>query len=214
MVDYAEALKRPFSDLKKLVIYMILSIIPVINFISVGYLLDVADNSLKKNKDLPEWDDFARLFVEGVKLFFITMIYSIPLIILLVLFVVWIIGEVGTEILSYNIEQVVSTLINLGFAASIFLAAIFLIGILILYFQIGAVIRYVKLRKIKEAFNFREISKKVFTTTFFVPWLIGSAIVAIITGSLSLIPYFGSAIGGAIGSIFYYTVLAEAYAKA
>ena len=37
MVDYVKAIKRPFSDITKLVIGILLHFIPIVNFINFGY---------------------------------------------------------------------------------------------------------------------------------------------------------------------------------
>ncbi len=206
MADFAEALKRPFSDIKKLLIYIALSIIPIVNFISMGYLLDVAETSMKKKKDLPEWKDFARFFVEGLKGLIIGVVYMIP---------VFIIGFILLGAYRGIFAQMDVGLIVQNFAAlgTGFIVTM-LLTILIAYFSLGAIMRYIKFRKIEEAFKFKEISKKVFTKTYFVAWFIGLIIFALISALFSLIPVIGSIIGSAIGGIFYFSVLGEAYAKA
>ena len=56
------AVIRPFTDFKKLLIGILLNIIPVINFFALGYLLECGRTP---KKDLPEWKNFGDFFVEG-----------------------------------------------------------------------------------------------------------------------------------------------------
>ena len=196
MVDYVEALKRPFSDLTKLLIYIIISIIPIVNFISSGYLLDVAQTSMKRKKALPEFKNYVRLFVEGIKVLVIGIIYMIPAIIALFF--------AGVSGFGFH------SITTLG--AGIIIAAI--ITLIMAYIATGALLVYADKRKIKEAFNIKAINKKIFTSTFFVGWIIAIVIAAIIDVILAFIPLIGGILGGAIGGIFYMSVMGETYSEA
>lgn len=55
MVDYIENIKKPFSDVKTLIIGIILSIIPIVNLLVSGYVLKVAEDSIKGKKGLREF---------------------------------------------------------------------------------------------------------------------------------------------------------------
>lgn len=205
MVDYVEALKRPFSDLTKLLIYIVVSIIPIVSFIGGGYLLDVAETAMKKQKKLPEFKDIVRLFVEGLKSFVISIIYMIPVIVV-ALIVATISGIAFTSL---------NTLNMLSFAAiGGWMILIAIIAVITVYFATGAILRYADKRKFNEAFNFKAISKTVFNSNYFVGWLIGFVITAGLVFVIGLIPYIGSMIGAAVGGIFYMSVLGEVYRKA
>src|SRR3989338_4250350 len=86
MVDYIEAIKKPFSDLKKSGLAVLFGLFGMIIFIpylfNFGYFLECAKNSSKK--ELPEWGNYWEKFVRGFFLFLIFFIYAIPLLILLV----------------------------------------------------------------------------------------------------------------------------------
>jgi hypothetical protein len=49
MVDYTNAIKKPFSDMKNLVIGGIISIIPLVNFISMGNAMSLSSKKRKKS---------------------------------------------------------------------------------------------------------------------------------------------------------------------
>jgi len=42
MVDYGGAFKKPFQDITKLVIGIVLMIIPIVNFLAMGYFIETA----------------------------------------------------------------------------------------------------------------------------------------------------------------------------
>ena len=209
MVDYAGALKRPFSDLNKLLIYIVLSIIPIVNFIGIGYLIDVAQTSMKKQKRMPEFKDYARLFVEGIKSFIIGFIYILPVVILIAVSSVSMLAA-GSHLANKGL-LLYSIFTGMGFVVSIF--ALILMFVLI-YIATGAILRYAEKRSFSEAFNFKEIAKKIFTGKFFGGWLFSLVIAGVISFVLELIPLIGVFFGGAVGGIVYMSILGEVYAEA
>ena len=70
MVDFIEALKRPFSDGKKFLIGIVLGLIPIVNLIVVGYkLVSTGFTDVNVDKDsLPEWRNYGDLFMKGLYL--------------------------------------------------------------------------------------------------------------------------------------------------
>ena len=197
MVDYVEALKRPFSDLAKLLIYIVISIIPIVNFISSGYLLDVAQTSMRRKSKLPEFNDYTRLFIEGIKMIIIGFIYMIPALIIMVLAGVSI-GFKITSLATFGVGMILAIITALIMA----------------YISTGAILRYAEKRNIKEAFNCRAIGKKIFNSKFFVGWIIALVIAVVIDVVLGIIPLIGALLGAAIGGIFYMSVMGEIYAEA
>ena len=86
MPSIKKALKKPFEDLGKLSIGSVLMMVPIVNFIAYGYALLYA-NSVMRGKDrLPEWKDWGKLFSYGLKMVVASLIYSLPLILVIILF--------------------------------------------------------------------------------------------------------------------------------
>lgn len=87
VMDIGKALSYVFEDknwLVKLIIGGILLIIPIVNFISVGYALRTLRNVAEgKEKPLPEWDNWGDYFTKGLMVFLATLLYLLPLYILL-----------------------------------------------------------------------------------------------------------------------------------
>ena len=72
--------KRLFSDrnwLKKCAIGWVLSIIPIVNILAMGYLYQLFQAG-KRGEDiaLPEWDDLKTLFVDGLRFLVIGLIFA------------------------------------------------------------------------------------------------------------------------------------------
>ena len=84
-MDYGKMIKFPMEDkdwVTKIIIGGILTIIPIVNFISLGYMLKVMKNSINKTPGMPEWKKISDLFVKGLIVFVIELVFFIiPLII-------------------------------------------------------------------------------------------------------------------------------------
>jgi len=85
-MDFAKAFTYVFDDedwVKKVLIGGILSLIPIVNLVTVGYWLKVLKNVAEgAAKPLPEWDDFGDYFVKGLMSVLASMIWAIPIILL------------------------------------------------------------------------------------------------------------------------------------
>ncbi len=81
-MDINRAITYPFDDkdwLKKILIGGILLIIPIVNFIAVGYFIRVLKNLLNGTETpLPEWDDFGGDFMRGLWPSIAGIVYAIP----------------------------------------------------------------------------------------------------------------------------------------
>jgi len=70
----------------KTLIAAIVSYIPILNFAWIGYLSEVTMNVAHQEPDpLPEWSDFGSKFISGLKFIAASILYSLPVIILLIL---------------------------------------------------------------------------------------------------------------------------------
>lgn len=84
-VDIVEAFRAPISDQNwsnKVVIGGLVNIVPIVNFLAIGYGLTYFSGLLKDNKvGLPEWRDWGGFFIIGLKAFVIMLVYMIGVII-------------------------------------------------------------------------------------------------------------------------------------
>lgn len=87
-LDIGRSFKYMFDDagwIMKVVIGGILGIIPIVNFIALGYMVEMIRNVANGQElPLPEWEDFGGKFMKGLLAFIGYLIYSIPLIVVYV----------------------------------------------------------------------------------------------------------------------------------
>lgn len=87
MIDLETAFKFPTTDRdwkSKVMIGGVLNIVPVINFLSMGYALGLFQRGLEGEElgILPEWEHWGTLFVQGLIVFLIGLIYNLASLIL------------------------------------------------------------------------------------------------------------------------------------
>jgi len=85
-MDIVENIKYPTNDnewIKKILIGGILLLVPILNFVCTGYYLKVIKGSIEGRNNMPEWDDWGDLFINGITSLIITLAYSIIPIILI-----------------------------------------------------------------------------------------------------------------------------------
>ena len=62
---------------------VVVTLVPIVNFASYGYMVQLLKNVRDGQEDpLPEWDDFGKFFVDGLKFLVGYLVYIIPLILL------------------------------------------------------------------------------------------------------------------------------------
>jgi len=218
MVDYIEAIKRPFSDIKKSGLAALLVWIPIINFLTYGYFLDCAKLSLSKKRELPEWSNLGDKFVKGLLFIAIKILYGIPLIIIIIVMMMNFVGEMFQEnflsVISSRDPNAIITIINSLFldpnVVGILIAAI-IIGILISYVIPMASIMYVVNWKFKDAFDFKTVFKKVMTKEYFSAWIVVAVYSVLLMSVGSLIPLVGGLIATTLIGITSYTIYGEVY---
>ncbi len=84
----SNAFKYPLTDFKKILIFGILTILSSLilpGFLILGYFLKIIKSSIKGSSELPEFDDWIKMFTDGLKVFVVLFIYSIIPVILILL---------------------------------------------------------------------------------------------------------------------------------
>ena len=210
---FMDAVRRPFTDLKSLVIGIVLMAIPIVNFLAIGYVLNCAGSTMKKKNEMPKWGDWWNLFVRGIITRIIGVIFAIPLILVAIL-------ALGAAFLSglgaYAMQTggVASLLTGFG-ALGIGLVVTAIVAVIISLVGSAAIMRFVDNGyKFSAAFELSAIFKKAFTGTFFAAWLVALVYAVVVMMLLSFIPLIGALIAQFIVAVTMYTILAEAYKKA
>lgn len=210
--NFKKAIIRPFTNLKILIYVILLSIIPIVNFISIGYLIKCAKTASKKKYELPKLEKYGDLWGNGI----VASILAGIFVLVLMAFVLIILMPFSNYLEEVSIFKFFSTSLLWGkFDYSLkFSLAIYIIPSLIAtYFATSALINY-SLKETYEAFfDFKTIFKKALTLRYLIPWIIITIYTLLISYVLQFIPYIGKAITLAIGGIAFFSVMGETYNK-
>ncbi|MBA2840427.1 hypothetical protein HNP87_000959 [Methanococcus maripaludis] len=212
-MDFERAFKFPTDDpdwIKKVVIGAILSIIPIVNFISFGYALELLKNIIDSKEELPEWSEFGGKFVKGLVAVIIYIIYMlIPAIIMFVF------G--GTSIMAMangHDAAIAGGIVGFGITMLLVILLAFVIGFIIPM----AIANYIAYDEFGAAFRFSQIFDKIKDnfSDYIIMYLI-IIVVGAVSGFLAgLIPFIGMLIAVFINfyiSLVYAFILGKIYIK-
>jgi len=179
--EYAkEAVVGKWNKWLMLIIATILLALPL-----MGYAMKV----LRGEKPAPEVDDWGTLFIDGIKAWIVSLIYAIPIII--VGFIVA--GASAAAFISGNYSAMMAAFGAMALGGLV----IFVLGIIIVVFEVIGIVRFARTGSIGEAFNMSAILATI-NKIGWVPYIIAlivmmivAIIIAIIVGILMMIPYLG-----------------------
>jgi len=161
----------------------ILLIVSTIIFpLILGYELEV----YRGKKPAPELENWGKLFIDGLKLFVVQLIYAIPVIIVAVIFI-------GTGVIlavsgSPNAMMAAAGSIIVGLILTLIVAIV--IGLV----EMMGVVRFARTGRMGEAFNFGAIFDqigKIGWLDYVFALIALFVVVFIIVGILSLVPFIG-----------------------
>lgn len=75
--NIGDSLQYPFKDWKKMILLGILLMIPIVNFIGFGYYLRILKSTFTGLNGLPNFKNVGELFIDGLKVILICIIYFI-----------------------------------------------------------------------------------------------------------------------------------------
>ena len=231
IMNYDEAIRKPFTDFGKLAIGIILGLIPVINWIAQGFILECSGvGKYKYSKKMPEWKDAWYYFVKGLASYIIAFAYAIPAIIVFAVTAVYaagslaslgitmpswgsapsvIPGEVFRAWITQNWVQVMS--IFLTTAPMIVLGVALLVAGL--YFYPVGVLNYLKTKNFGKAFDLNAVKNTSMSGRYFWAWIV-SGLIAIAVGAVaSVIPVIGSAVAFFISGVIAWDLYGQAFGK-
>ncbi len=119
----------------------------VLFFPLFGYMLETIKSVRDGQTQLPEWTDFGGLFVKGLMFFLISLVYSVPILLIACIF-----GGIFALTGQADIDEGVLTAIM-----SCFYCLILIVGLLIGIVLPAGIIRYVQFETFGSAFQFGEI---------------------------------------------------------
>ncbi len=214
--DYA---KKLFSDGGRLMILIILDIIPIVNWVVLGYASRVLRETPGSKKP-PKLEEYGDLFIDGAKIFFASLIYMIIPLALMgagiasFVFAIFMGGGVipGTP---RPIET--GGMIFLGGTGLILLLVGAILAFLALIVLGAAIAHMIKKGKFGKAFAFGEILDVIRGIGWgkYLAWVILVAIIAVVVGALvGAIPFVGwliEVIIAPVVSVFFFRSLGLLY---
>lgn len=207
MVDYGRAFKRPFDDLTALAIGIVLDIIPIVNFLVLGYQVKCAKTAMNKDYKMPKWGEWVKLFTSGLIVLVIGLIYLLPA--LIVMFATIGLGLLGilTSVGDTSGAMASLSLSSMGLGMVIMVALV----ILAMYVIPAAVLSYAKDDNIASAFKFKTIVGKVLKVNYLINWIISVAYSVVLAVILGIVPVIGLAAASFVTGVTSLTILAEVY---
>lgn len=235
MVNYEQALKKPFTDFKKLIIGILLSMIPIVDSTFVtGFQMECSGlGKTKQSGKMPEWKKWKYLFLKGLGALGIKIVYMIPAILVIGIGVLLFLADI-VQVLMQTFTPAVILQIEHGMITSqqiwqmlwqnnwyVIMPAILKVSPLLIlglilalvakFLSPLAVLNYLKKRRFSAGFEFDLIIRKAFTKEYI---LVGLAmvLVAIVLGSFLLfVPFVGTAILSFLVGTMGYSLIGQVY---
>lgn len=215
--DYA---KKLFSDGGRLLILIILDIIPVVNWIVVGYASRVLKEA-PQGKNLPKLETYGDLFIEGAKVFFVSLIYLvIPLLMVGAGIASLISGFMGGVLFlgSANPAETGGNFV-LGGTGVVLILVGAILGFLALILLGAGIAHMIKQGKFGKAFAFGEILSVIRGIGWgrYLTWVVLVAIIGVLVGAITgAVPLVGWLIGVIIApavEVFFFRSLGILYSN-
>ncbi len=205
--DYA---KKLFSDAGRLLILIVLDIIPIVNWIVVGYAARVLRES-PGTETPPKLEKYGELFVNGAKIFFASLIYMLIPVILIAVGG----GSLFASQFSLQGNFVAPSVVFCGAGLVLVLLGVLLAVALLIMLGMGMA-NMVKTDKFGKAFAFGEIFSIIGAVGWgkYLAWIIILIIIAALVSAVAIIPVVGwiiSLVISPILSIFVFRSLGLLY---
>jgi len=189
-MDIGEALGFVFEDeewVKKILLGALITLIPIFGqFALVGYAIVVIRNVMAgEPRPLPAWDDLGSYFMDGLMFWIATLVYTLPLLILVCpIMVVWLLPALaGEQEDLMAILAGVSGIVSLGLGC---LASLY--GILLALLTPVLRIRYAETGEIGPCLRFGEVFRFLFANignviiSQLLVWLAGMVMMSVVGG--------------------------------
>ena len=81
----SDAIKYPMENWSKIIILGVILIIPIVNFIGLGYLFRIIKATFAGIDETPDFDEVGELFIDGLKILIVGIVYFIPVAIIAII---------------------------------------------------------------------------------------------------------------------------------
>lgn len=123
----SDSVKYPSSDWTKIIILAVILIIPIVNFIGLGYIFRIIKATLAGLDNLPEFDEIGEMFIDGLKILVVGIVYAIPVWIIAAIFG-FILGTVAPTSTSMAMDT--SMIIGLFLGNIVFVIIAVIVGLI------------------------------------------------------------------------------------
>ncbi|KAF5089251.1 DUF4013 domain-containing protein [Methanobacterium aggregans] len=217
-----DSIKYPSSNWKKVLILgvmILFSFLIIPLFVALGYFLRVLKASLAGLEDLPEFDEWVDMIVDGIKVFLVGIVYSLPAIVILAVSMIAIWGSLSSITAMQSAGMSPTTALGMftgiGFVGMIVAMLYLLIITPVLYVAIANMAYN---EELGAAFRFSEIIGLIsqigwvdLIVWYVVVILIGF-VVSFIGGIIGIIPIIGGIIAALTVYPYYNIFLSRAIA--
>jgi hypothetical protein len=202
MFDVGRAIKRPFSDIKTLIIGIILGFIPFVQLLALGFALRSGKKASQGDFTLGEFDDWGGLFMKGLIAAVIAVVYMIPAGIVFGLTMALSFGAMMTALFSGDVSALSGAMLA-GGVGGIVMTLLYLIAG---YLLPMALLKYANEGSIGAAFGFGDIIHKALNVEYLITWIVAGIIVGLVSGvSFGLLAF--------PMMVFAFTAYGEVYSK-
>jgi hypothetical protein len=227
-MNYEVAIKKPFTDLGKLAIGIVIGVIPIINWIARGFTLECSGvGKYKYSKGMPEWKDIWYYFVKGLASYIIAFVYALPAIIVFSLTAVYAIGSyvaLGGLMPGWNNaipDQLFRNWVMQNwtqFAPVLAaMAPLVILGAVLLFLGLYAypigVLNYLKTKSFGKAFDMKVVKATAMNKKYFLAWVASGVIAIAVNAVGSLIPIIGTSVAFFISGVIAWDLFGQAFAK-
>ena len=220
-MDIGKSFSFPFEDkqwISKLGLGAVITMVPILNFAWSGYMVELIRNVMNNAQEpLPNWDDFGKKLTDGLILFLASLVYSLPMLIVicLPLSIMAI-----PAILSGNgdMQEIAEAIAAAGSVLFLCLLCVFFVYALALSVIYPAIlVIFAREGTFASCFKFREVFDLIGknTSPFFTAWgisVVAGIVIGFVAGLfqvLNVIPCIGQIIAFVltIGTVVYTSVI-------
>jgi len=178
--DYA---KKLIKNVGNWILLIILNIIPIVNFIVIGYMGKVLEVSPDSNEP-PKLENYGNLWIQGLKIAILSFIYMI---VPVILFLIGLSLGLSNLLIPMGISK-----FRFGTGLILMLAAIIIAFFIAIVYAMGLA-HMIKNKSFAKGFAFNEIINIIKAVGFgkYILWLISIFIIGVILAGVSSIPYIG-----------------------
>lgn len=217
-----DSLKYPSSNWKKVLILgvmILFSFLIIPLFIVLGYFVRVLKASLAGLEDLPEFDEWVDMIVDGIKVFLVGIVYSLPAIVILAVSMIAIWGSLSSITAMQSTGMSPTTALGMftgiGFIGMIIAILYMLIITPILYIAIANMAYNEELGaafRVSEIFGLISQIGWVDLIVWYVVVILIGFVVSFIGGIIGIIPIIGGIIAALTVYPYYNIFLSRAMA--